>query len=206
MARAEVDSFILKFKNLLLSGKTATLVIKSNNGEAAISLNVEVGKVTPPPACDGHPANRVGPSRLRRRQRRAAEREASKAENAVDASEDQAKAVEATHLEKNKRSEQETLKDEFCSDETFEDKEDIENKGNMICVTLDDVFEQKKEVTEKVMREKLISAGIEMLKIEGFQTEQGKLKVKVRVKPISKEKVDAASYPLSVVGWNIQWN
>ena len=76
----------------------------------------------------------------------------------------------------------------------------------MICVTLDDLFDQKKEVTEKVMREKLISAGIEMLKIEGFQTEQGKLKVKVRVKPISKEKVDAASYPLSVVGWNIQWN
>jgi hypothetical protein len=28
------------------------------------------------------------------------------------------------------------------------------------------------------MREKLVSAGIEMVKIEGFQTEQGKLKVK----------------------------
>ena len=60
----------------------------------------------------------------------------------------------------------------------------------MIYVRLDDVFDQTKEVTEKVMREKLISAGIEMVKIEGFQTEHGKLKVKVRVKPISKEKVD----------------
>ena len=40
MAKAEIDSFILKFKNLLLAGSNATLVIKSNAGKAEVSLNV----------------------------------------------------------------------------------------------------------------------------------------------------------------------
>ena len=84
MARAEIDSFILKFKNLLLSGKSATLVIKSNNGEAEISLNVELGKVTPPPPFCGRPGSPVGTSRQRRQQRRAVDRDASNAENALN--------------------------------------------------------------------------------------------------------------------------
>ena len=49
MARAEIDSFILKFKRLLLSGRDATLVIKSNAGKAEVSLNVVLGDVPPPP-------------------------------------------------------------------------------------------------------------------------------------------------------------
>ena len=45
MAKAEIDSFILKFKNLLISGRNATLVIKSNAGKAEVSLNVDLGQV-----------------------------------------------------------------------------------------------------------------------------------------------------------------
>ena len=77
MARAEIDSFIVKFNTLLLSGKKSTLVIKSNNGKAEVSLDVELGEVIPPPVHHrGH-----GPSRQRRRQRRAAAREVQKTEN-----------------------------------------------------------------------------------------------------------------------------
>ena len=49
MARKEIDSFILKFKNLLLSGRNATLVLKSNAGKAEVNLSVELGDVLSQP-------------------------------------------------------------------------------------------------------------------------------------------------------------
>ena len=45
MARAEIDSFIVKFKTLLLSGKKATLLVKSNIGKAEVSLHAELSEV-----------------------------------------------------------------------------------------------------------------------------------------------------------------
>ena len=60
---AEIDSFILKFKNLLLSGRNATLVLKSNAGNAEVSLNVDIGQVPPPPALHVYQWSRDGPSR-----------------------------------------------------------------------------------------------------------------------------------------------
>ena len=79
MARAEIDSFILKFKNLLLSGRNATLLIKSNAGKAEVNLSVELGEIPPPPDQQHFQRSRNGPSRQRRRLRRAAERTASNA-------------------------------------------------------------------------------------------------------------------------------
>ena len=43
MARTEIDSFIVKFQSLLLSGRNATLEIKSNAGKAEVTLHVELG-------------------------------------------------------------------------------------------------------------------------------------------------------------------
>ena len=96
MDRAEIDSFIVKFKTLLLSGKNATLLMKSNHGKAEVSLHAELGDVPLVPAHSKHPGSRDGPSRQRRRQRRAAESDALKADNALN---DENKAVEATHIE-----------------------------------------------------------------------------------------------------------
>ena len=119
MARAEIDSFIVKFKTLLLSGKKATLVIKSDKGKAEVSLNVELGEVHPPPVHSRYPGFRDGPSRQRRRQRRAAAREVQKTEN------ENSMAAEATIVDEVNQIEIEhnTLKDEFCSDEIFEEKD-----------------------------------------------------------------------------------
>ena len=76
---AEIDSFILKFKNLLISGKNATIVIKSNNYDAELSLNVALEKDCPPHVGQYVPnKSRDGPSRQRRRERRAAEQAAEK--------------------------------------------------------------------------------------------------------------------------------
>ena len=84
MAKAEIDSFILKFKNLLLSGRNATLVLKSNAGNADVSLNVDLGQVPPQPTQHVHHQSRDGPSRQRRRLRRAQAR-ATEAEEVSDA-------------------------------------------------------------------------------------------------------------------------
>ena len=80
MARTEIDSFIGKFKSLLISGRNATLEIKSNAGKSEVTLHVELGDVSYPPARHNqHPWPGNEPSRQQRRIRRAAEREAAKA-------------------------------------------------------------------------------------------------------------------------------
>ena len=72
----EIDSFILKFKNLWQAGRNADLSIKSSNGKVEVSLSVQLGDAPPLPARHQlHPSN--GPSRQRRRVRRAAAREAA---------------------------------------------------------------------------------------------------------------------------------
>ena len=93
-----LHSFILKFKNLLLSGKNATLLIKSNSGNAEVSLSVELGEIPPPPDQQHCHRSRNGPSRQRRRLRRAAEKAASNAEEAKEAVEE---AEEASDEEMN---------------------------------------------------------------------------------------------------------
>ena len=42
MAMSEIDSFYFKFKNLLISGKSANLSLRSEAGKASLSLTVEV--------------------------------------------------------------------------------------------------------------------------------------------------------------------
>ena len=120
MAKAEIDSFILKFKNLLLSGRNAMFVIKSNAGKAEVSLNVELGLVPPPPAHHQDHRSLDGPSRQRRRLSRAQARSgAAQAEEVIDVQVQT--AAEAKESEKDLvQTEPETLKDEFCLDDTFE--------------------------------------------------------------------------------------
>ena len=74
MAMSEIDSFVFKFKNLLHLEKDATLTMKSETGRAVVTLSVELGHVHSAPFdCKRKPRN--GPSRQRRRERRAAARQ-----------------------------------------------------------------------------------------------------------------------------------
>ena len=73
MALLEIDSFYIKFKNLLLSGRNASLTIKSNDGKAEVNLHVELDSVHLKPAQEYHHyhrGSRNGPARQRRRLRR----------------------------------------------------------------------------------------------------------------------------------------
>ena len=71
---SDIDSFVLKFKQLLHSGKKAHLELKSLAGKAMVHLSVEVDddQQFQPRA---QPRN--GPACQRRRERRAAERDAA---------------------------------------------------------------------------------------------------------------------------------
>ena len=75
MAHNELDSFILKFKNLWQAGCNAKLSLKSIDGKAEAHFSVELGDA---PAIQ---RSRNGPSRQRRRERRAAAREAAEQAN-----------------------------------------------------------------------------------------------------------------------------
>ena len=168
MARDEIDSFIVKFKGLLLSGRNATLVIKSNAGKAEVSLNVVLGDVTPPP--DQHlRQSRNGPSRQRRRCRRAEARKASNAEEAKKASDDVVNTDEVIEVDNGQEKDtspvvHETLKDEFCSDDAFNtmEKERDQTQVEKILVVADCQADWKDEYVIKLVEDKLRMIGINM--------------------------------------------
>ena len=96
MASLEIDSFVLKFKNLWRAGRNASLTIKANAGKAHVNLSVELDHH----ADRDHPqhvkllqGSRNGPARQRRRLKRAAAREAALAEKAVAEHDDAVKAI-----------------------------------------------------------------------------------------------------------------
>jgi hypothetical protein len=77
MALSEIDSFVFKFKNLLHLEKDATLTMKSEAGRAVVTLSVELGHVLSAPLhFMRKPRN--GPSRQRRRDKRASARQSEK--------------------------------------------------------------------------------------------------------------------------------
>ena len=82
MAVQDLDSFHFKFKNLLFADKNVTLTLKSEAGRVQVSLSADLGHVLPaePPHLP-HLHCRNGPSRQRRRARRAEERARKEAEN-----------------------------------------------------------------------------------------------------------------------------
>ena len=83
MANYEIDSFVNKFKSLCQAGRSASLNLSSCAGKASLNLCVDLGALQDGPH---HPPNhsRNGPSRQRRREKRAAARVAD-AEEAVAA-------------------------------------------------------------------------------------------------------------------------
>ena len=74
MVTWELDSFLLKFKNLLCAEKDATLTFRAEAGRVSVSLSVDLGHVLSDqgqlPPC----GPRNGPARQRRREQRAAAR------------------------------------------------------------------------------------------------------------------------------------
>ena len=81
----ELDTFVQKFKQLWKSGLQAHLDLDSNAGQAWVGLRLHLGDDPGGPLHRVSHPNRNSPSRDRRRERRAAEREEKvKANDEVD--------------------------------------------------------------------------------------------------------------------------
>ena len=77
----EIESFVLKFKNLCHAGLKATLTLEAENGEAFVSLKAGIGCLHPPfppPHSPGYPSQPRSPSYYRRQERRKATTAAAK--------------------------------------------------------------------------------------------------------------------------------
>ena len=155
MDNSEIESFITKFRVLWNSGLDAHLEVNSHAGQAWVSLRVRLGH-DPGPLQPHHQfehppsKSRNSPSRQRRRARRAAAR--AEQGTAAEAN-DPIEKNRSESIEKN-ISEHVTLRDEFCSDKTFDEeeksslnKENIEDHVDKIVVTFGDESDQKIEVT-----------------------------------------------------------
>ena len=204
MAKAEIDSFILKFKNLLLSGRNATLVLKSNAGNADVSLNVDLGQVPPQPTQHVHHQSRDGPSRQRRRLRRAQAR-ATEAEEVTEVSDAQVEtAAQAEDSETDLvQTEPETLKDEFCSDKTFEKQaliaEDAIEEAlvEKILVTADCQADWNDVYVTKLMDEKLKLLRIQMKSIVVNRNVRKSFEsCLVTIEPIERRVIESESFPI----------
>jgi hypothetical protein len=96
-SETELDTFIKKFKDLWKSGIGAHLDIDTHAGEAWVGLRVRLGHAPGPPHYQVQVQERArnGPSRQRRRERRAQERKQVEAEEASKAvSENETDSVE----------------------------------------------------------------------------------------------------------------
>ena len=98
----------------------------------------------------------------------------------------------------------ETLKDEFCSDDTFEEINEERTIEKILVNIGDSKLVLKKEITEEVIGEKLSAiSGIETEKILSFKIQDESVHIVIKIKSISKKKFLEAKYPLSVTGWTI---
>ena len=205
MARTEIDSFIGKFKSLLISGRNATLEIKSYAGQAEVTLRVEFGDASHPPAQhQHHPWPRNGPSRQRRRLRRAAEQEAAKAAETGKESADEAtsnemesQAEEANLPTKNTTNENEILKDEFCSNESFEKISDDELVEHIL-VTADCQADWSDSVVTKLVNYKLETIGIQMKSIKVNRNIRRCFEsCIVQIEPMKKKSIERETFPMN---------
>ena len=96
MVQSELDSFFVKFKNLLHAEKDATLTLKSDAGRAFVTLSVDLGHVLSEPGLQQlRPRN--GPARQRRREKRAADRQVKIAAEEATLSAEQASEESEEH-------------------------------------------------------------------------------------------------------------
>ena len=206
MARAEIDSFILKFKRLLLSGRDATLVIKSNAGKAEVSLKVVLGDLPPPPDQQHHQQSRNGPSRQRRRIRRDEARKAeAEAEEAKKTGDDKSNTEEVIKIDTVQEKDtspviHKTLEDEFCSDDIFNanaKESGDETQVEKILVEADCQADWKDDYVIKLVQDKLRMIGIEPKAVAVNRNIRKCFEsCIVRIEPTRKEFIEKQIFPI----------
>ena len=156
MAQRELDSFYVKFKNLLREEKDATLTLKSEAGRAFVTLSLDLGHVFSGQDLfprSGGPRN--GPARIRRREKRAAARAELATEETSDNVESTA-TVEETETFNKPAAEEATVKvkstDNVADEEKVEEPNDAEQAEDQ---EIEETAEKAKENNEEVTAAKV---------------------------------------------------
>ena len=164
MDSLEIDSFVMKFKNLWRAGRNASLTIKANAGKALVNLSVELehhADCDHPQHVNLHNGSRNGPARQRRRQKRAATREAEAVEKAVTEHDVAVKVIvdgkdtvnpniaEEAKAEATENIIEEVI-DEFCSDEEYSRKE--EESSEIFKLIFNDSCKNENEILEEIKK------------------------------------------------------
>ena len=130
MTHLEIDSFVLKFRNLCSAGFKATLSVEGENRKASICLKADLGNIPPsfPQAHSHGPlprAHRRGPSYHRRQERRKVAAAATAA--ATAASHDATKAYQVARNSDEAEKATITPPTVVSEEDTKEDNEELEN-------------------------------------------------------------------------------
>ena len=213
MAHKELDSSFLKFKNLWQAGWNAKLSLKSNEEKAEAHLSVELEDA---PVIQ---KSRNGPSRQRRRERRAAARKAEKATERVNV--DTIVAVEASNVptveenvansnvenivETNKNAtidkkiheDQILLQDEFCSDQLYLDSLDDDTPVEEILVEASCEANLDEEAFKNLLNYNMKVLGMNKVKAKTMKSESGVISCEVIIQPSQKQSIKSLDFPLS---------
>ena len=225
---SELDTFVEKFKTLWKKGYEAHLDIDAKAGQAWVGLRVRLGHDPGPPHHPYPPfqarSKNNSPSRQRRRDRRAAERQqlaeqAQVAGNHVtevvveESTADEnveAEIASIVDTDKKKHTEnveesavivvtRETVNDEFCSDESLNNDRNEEIIVEEIIATPKKETERKNENLESAIEYELKIVGIDALKITRRNMKDSTcLLVKIQPTPLSELK------GLSFENWNLK--
>ena len=224
MAHNEIDSFILKFRNLWQAGWNAKLSLESISGKIEVNLSVELGDA---PVCQ---RPKTSPSRQRRRARRAAARDVgntavsdgdsvahdagkvAEQENletiAVDASsvsEENSIAEKSNDEGTEKTPKDFPLQDELCSDQVYlnnVDDDDTPVEKIMLEAKCQEV-ELEEEYVKDHLEYNLKILGINIIEANMNKSESGVIKsCSIIVEPTPKKIIKQLS--LSLKNWYLK--
>ena len=210
MAYAEIDSFVLKYKNLLYSGMNADLMIKTEAGKTLITLTAEV-KVSP---TSRRHVPTGGGARERRRVRQAAARAAAAvgpgdsvvADSEKEATAKAGKASEDStkHLKTNEKvtaaedAAPTTVKlvdpvDEIENDTiSSETEEELCQAISIIPVKKLDLSDEE---IEKILRQKLLAKKLKVLDCGVHRSSNGIfIRCDVAIEPVKKKFFEAINF------------
>ena len=197
----EIASFVLKFQNLCREGKSANLLFTSNTGNVSVNLSLQIGRLSDPPQASPPPhfpqEHRYGPSKVRRKQKRAVARRAFAEEAMRELSTEEVDVLkEAENAENGKTrtdglfgKETETVlkevDDEICPDDAYNgteneaeevDAEELARDKNIEKVIVSAVTKpiEKKFDVEEEIRDKFAGIGVEVKGMKTITDSRGK--------------------------------
>ena len=196
MCQREIESFLQKFYQLQRAGQTAHLDLDTHAGQAWVGLRVQLGH-GPGQYLHPHLKKAEGPSRQRRRKKRAAARVAAEATFAAEKTVLTEKSEDITVEVKDQctveivetansgiQDTEKVLKevtDEICADSAYNDAEEVDPKElardkiveKLIVSAVTKPIEEKADV-ENEIREKFAALGVEIKHMKTQSNYRGK--------------------------------